>query len=125
MPPRHELNQRFQAHIARARRIRSIGTGVLVSCLLVGTGSAFAMLAPQESRAQTVIKYALASVAENLNAVGFAFSRAAHSITDGLSTSRTQTAAVSSVDSISNRIYRFFCPWFTDCGATGTAAAAT
>jgi len=117
MPPQRELNPRFQAHIRPARRIRIIGTTLAVACLVIGTGSAFA-ISPQGSGVQDAIKDSFASATDTFDAVVPAFSRAADTITNDISRLHTQVAAASSgtyVNGIADRVYRFFCPWFTDC----------
>lgn len=43
--PRRKLNARFQAHLRRAERTRAIGASLLVVCVLVGAGVAFAKIA--------------------------------------------------------------------------------
>jgi hypothetical protein len=64
--PHRELNDRFKAHIAKARRIRVAATSLLCVCLLVGAGVAVAKIAPQNT--------ALASLTSPLAAVQHAIS---------------------------------------------------
>jgi hypothetical protein len=53
MPPRHELNVRFQAHVRRARLARRLSAAALSVCLLVGAGAAIAKLSPSTIAAAT------------------------------------------------------------------------
>jgi hypothetical protein len=69
MPPRHELNDRFKGHIAKARRTRQlVATSLLVTCLLVGSGLALEMAPPD---ALAAVKRGITDLTASLSVASF------------------------------------------------------
>ena len=73
MPPRSELNERFQSYQKSSHRLRTFGTVLLSSGLVVGSAFAFEVVAPPKSEARAHIEQSLAQATA-------AFSSVVHSI---------------------------------------------
>ena len=78
MPPRSELNERFQSYQKSSHRLRTFGTVLLSSGLVVGSAFAFEVVAPPKSEARAHIEQSLAQATA-------AFSSVVHSINNALS----------------------------------------
>jgi hypothetical protein len=140
MPPRRELNDRFKAHIARARLIRHVALTSLFSVCMLGTGLAFEIVAPPHSIERAALKNSFAATRASLPDPIAPLATAAANVRDALvsvgtaaaatisetlaplsnipSQANDQLAAVASlpwIDALANSFYDTVCPIFGSC----------
>ena len=118
MLPRRELNPRFQAHIARARRVRILIGAFLGLCLLIGTGAALTQTQLSQHAAATLGPIA-SDLRNTLSQLPSALSAHISNLTPQLpSGNQLAAAATSFPQSIAENIRNLFCRWLECENAT-------